>query len=71
MWLSILKKILKAYYLSEVVAKYRVHTGITKNKFSVLHYQWQLFRAIVGLNFIRPLITFTVYAYKGYIKSTQ
>lgn len=71
LWLSILKKISKAYCLNEVLAKYRVDTGMTKNKFSVLHYQWQFYREIVGLNFIRSLITFTVYAYKGYIKSEK
>jgi glycosyltransferase involved in cell wall biosynthesis len=71
LWLTILKKIPKAYCLNEVLAKYRVDTGMSQKKITVLRYQWQLYREVIGLSFIRSLFTFAVYAYKGYIKSRK
>lgn len=69
LWLIILKQVPKAYCLQENLAKYRVDTGMTRNKFSVLKYQWQFYRKVVGLNIFRSAYTFLVYAYKGYKKS--
>jgi teichuronic acid biosynthesis glycosyltransferase TuaG len=69
LWLSILKDIPKAYCLQENLAKYRVDTGMTKNKFTVLSYQWRFYREVAGLSVIRSALTFCVYAYKGFIKS--
>lgn len=69
LWLSILKDVDKAYCLQENLAKYRIDSGMTKNKFTVLGYQWRFYREVVGLNFFRSAFTFCVYAYKGFIKS--
>lgn len=69
LWLSILKKIPEAYCLQENLAKYRIDSGMTKNKHTVLSYQWRFYREVVGLNFFRSAYTFLVYAYKGFIKS--
>jgi teichuronic acid biosynthesis glycosyltransferase TuaG len=69
LWLSILKDVPKAYCLQENLAKYRVDSGMTKNKISVLNYQWRFYREVVGLSFFRSAYTFLVYAYKGFIKS--
>lgn len=69
LWLNILKDVPKAYCLQENLAKYRVDTGMTKNKLMVLWYQWQFYRDVVGLSLFRTFYTFCVYAYKGYIKN--
>jgi teichuronic acid biosynthesis glycosyltransferase TuaG len=69
LWLSILKVIPKAYCLQENLAKYRIDSGMTKNKLSVLMYQWRFYREVVELNIFRSAFTFCVYAYKGFIKS--
>lgn len=69
LWLSILKDIPKAYCLQENLAKYRIDSGMTKNKLTVLGYQWRFYREVVGLSIFRCTYTFLVYAYKGFIKS--
>lgn len=71
LWLEILKKVSKAYCYNEVLAKYRIDSGMTQNKFSVLKYQWLFYRQVVGLSFLQSLMKFTVYAYKGFIKSKK
>ncbi|MBE8232626.1 MAG: glycosyltransferase family 2 protein [Endozoicomonadaceae bacterium] len=69
LWLEILKDIPKAYCLTENLAKYRIDTGMTQNKFSVLGYQWRFYREVVGLGILKAIFTFVIYAYKGFIKS--
>lgn len=69
LWLNILKDVPKAYCLQENLAKYRVDTGMTQNKLSVLGHQWRFYRDIVGLSLFRAFYTFCIYAYKGYIKN--
>jgi teichuronic acid biosynthesis glycosyltransferase TuaG len=69
LWLNILKDVPKAYCLQENLAKYRVDTGMTQNKLSVLGYQWRFYRDVLGLSLFRTFYTFCIYAYKGYIKS--
>ncbi|MEL0659750.1 glycosyltransferase family 2 protein [Psychromonas arctica] len=71
LWLSILKIIPKAYCLNEVLAKYRVDSGMTRNKWAVLKYQWQFYREVVGLNRFKALNVFIIYAIKGYLKSLK
>ncbi|WP_163929960.1 glycosyltransferase family 2 protein [Paraferrimonas sp. SM1919] len=69
LWLTILKDIPKAFCLQENLAKYRIDSGMTKNKLTVLGYQWRFYREVVGLNIFKSAYTFMVYAYKGFIKS--
>ncbi|MCG6221255.1 glycosyltransferase family 2 protein [Vibrio diabolicus] len=68
LWLEILKDTPKAYCLPKTLAKYRMDTGMTANKLSVLSYQWKFYRDVVGLSFPKSLLTFSVYAVKGTIK---
>ena len=68
LWLEILKDTPKAYCLPKTLAKYRMDTGMTSNKFSVLSYQWRFYRDVVGLNIPRSMFTFSVYAVKGTMK---
>ncbi|KJQ88656.1 MULTISPECIES: glycosyltransferase family 2 protein [Vibrio] len=68
LWLDILKDTPKAYCLPKPLAKYRMDSGMTANKFSVLSYQWKFYRDVVGLSFPRSLFTFSVYAVKGTMK---
>ena len=71
LWLSILKITPKAYCLNEVLAKYRVDSGMTQNKWGVLKYQWIFYREVVGLNIFKAIGIFFIYAIKGYLKSIK
>ncbi|NVC92205.1 glycosyltransferase family 2 protein [Vibrio natriegens] len=68
LWLDILKDTPKAYCLPKSLAKYRMDTGMTSNKLSVLSYQWRFYRDVVGLSLPKSLFTFAVYAVKGILK---
>ncbi|EGI74682.1 MULTISPECIES: glycosyltransferase family 2 protein [Pseudoalteromonas] len=68
LWLEILKEVPKAYGLQEVLALYRVDSGMTKNKFEVLKWQWLFYRTVVGLNFFRAMYHFIIYSAKGLAK---
>lgn len=69
LWISILKDIPHAYCLQENLAKYRVDSGMTKDKITVLSYQWRFYREVMCFNVFRSAYTFLVYAYRGFIKS--
>lgn len=71
LWLSILKITPKAYCLNDVLAKYRVDSGMTQNKWGVLKYQWIFYREVVGLNIFKAIGIFFIYAIKGYLKSIK
>ncbi|MGJ8581707.1 MAG: glycosyltransferase family 2 protein [Psychromonas sp.] len=71
LWLTILKMVPKAYCLNEVLAKYRVDSGMTQNKLLVLKYQWQFYREVVGLNVLKAFKVFIIYAIKGFLKSLK
>jgi glycosyltransferase involved in cell wall biosynthesis len=68
LWLDILKDTPKAYCLPKPLAKYRMDTGMTANKLTVLSYQWKFYRDVVGLSLPKSLFTFAVYAVKGTMK---
>lgn len=68
LWLEILKNVPRAYCLPEVLANYRMDSGMTANKLTVLSYQWIFYREVVGLSLYRSAVTFCVYAIKGFIK---
>lgn len=69
LWLNILKDIPTAMASPGVLALYSCDTGMTKNKLTVLGYQWRFYRDVVKLGFLRSIFVFIVYAYKGVRKS--
>lgn len=69
LWLNILKDIDKAFGVENVLAKYRVDTGMTQNKLKILKWQWAFYREVVGLSFFKTIKCFILYAYKGFLKS--
>lgn len=69
LWLNILKDVEKAVGIPQVLAKYRIDSGMTQNKFTILKWQWLFYRDVVGLNFLQSIRCFVVYAYKGFVKN--
>ncbi|WP_076542404.1 glycosyltransferase [Shewanella sp. UCD-KL21] len=69
LWLDILKGVDSAKAVPQVLAKYRIDSGMTQNKFNVLKWQWLFYREVAGLNFFQTLKCFLIYSYKGFIKS--
>ncbi|WP_198780489.1 glycosyltransferase family 2 protein [Shewanella putrefaciens] len=68
LWLSILKDVDKAFGMPNVLAKYRVDTGMTQNKFNILKWQWVFYREVVGLSFFDSSKCFFFYFFKGVVK---
>jgi hypothetical protein len=68
LWLDILKDVDMAHGIPDVLAKYRVDSGMTQNKFNVLKWQWRFYRDVVGLTTFKSLPYFIGYAVKGFIK---
>lgn len=55
LWLRLLKKT-DAYGLDEVLATYRVRNdSISSNKYSLLTYEWKIYREVEGLSFFKSL----------------
>ena len=71
LWLSILKKTPWAYGLTETLAQYRVDSGMSKNKFEMLKWQWRLYREVEGLGIMRAAKCQVKYAFKGFVKYTK
>lgn len=69
LWLDILRDIECAVVTPGVLAFYDCDTGMTKNKFTVLGYQWRFYRDVLKLGFARSTVVFCVYAFKGLRKS--
>ncbi len=69
LWLKILKLVDDAECVPLVLAKYRVDSGMTANKFKVLSYQWQFYRSVIGLPLCKAVLVFCIYSYRGLIKS--
>jgi teichuronic acid biosynthesis glycosyltransferase TuaG len=68
LWLSILKDIDMALGIPQVLAKYRVDSGMTRNKITILKWQWAFYREVLGLNLLQAFKCFVIYAYKGVVK---
>lgn len=68
LWLFILKKTDRVAGLPEVLAKYRVDTGMTQNKVEVLKWQWKFYREVVGLSVVSSCYYFCHYAINGFLK---
>lgn len=68
LWLSILKKCNKVYCLPEVLAYYRIDSGMTKNKLDAAKYQWRFYRDVTKLNLIQSSWYFVWYSVLGLVK---
>lgn len=68
LWLFILRKGYVAKCVPHVLAKYRLDTGMTKNKFTVLKYQWDFYREVINLNILSSMYNFILYAFYGVVK---
>lgn len=68
LWLKLLTLCDDAHGIPEVLAYYRVDSGMSQNKLDAARYQWRLYRDVVGLNFIQSVWYFGWYALNGFIK---
>lgn len=71
LWLNILKQVPKAYSLPNVLALYRVDSGMTQNKLEILKWQWLFYREVVKLNVFKATYHFFIYAVKGFLKHSS
>lgn len=56
MWLKVIKKTDKLYCLDEVLSSHRIRNGsLSKNKFSLIKYHWEIYREKELLGFIYSL----------------
>lgn len=70
LWLSILKKGFIAKNTNTTTAAYRiVSNSISANKLQVLPWQWNIYRDIEQLSFLRSAYHFVNYAIKAFLKS--
>nr|AXL04956.1 glycosyltransferase [Aeromonas hydrophila] len=68
LWLRLLQLCKEAHGIPQVLAQYRVDSGMSQNKFNAACYQWLLYRDVVGLNFMQSVWYFGWYALNGFIK---
>lgn len=68
LWLEILKVIPKAQSIPNVLALYRVDSGMTQNKLEILKWQWLFYRDVVKLNIFKATYHFFIYSVKGFLK---
>lgn len=71
LWLSILKKTSWAFGLTETLALYRVDSGMSKNKFEMLTWQWKLYREVENLGLLHSIKCQFKYVFKGFVKYTK
>ena len=70
MWLSVLKRGFVAYNTGEVVALYRVtENSVSSHKLRLLSWQWDIYRKVEHLGFVRSVYCYVNYAIRGFIKS--
>ncbi|MBB1328177.1 glycosyltransferase family 2 protein [Pseudoalteromonas sp. SR43-7] len=68
LWLKILENVPKAYCLTDILAFYRVDSGMTQNKLEILKWQWLLYRDVLKLNVFKAIYHFIIYSAKGFFK---
>ncbi len=68
LWLRLLQLCKEAHGIPQVLAQYRIDSGMSQNKFNAACYQWLLYRDVVGLNFMQSVWYFGWYALNGFIK---
>jgi teichuronic acid biosynthesis glycosyltransferase TuaG len=70
LWLSILKKGIIAYGISEPLSKYRkVNGSISSNKLKMAKQNWKMYREIESLSIARSSWCFVNYAFNAFKKS--
>ena len=67
-WLNILEQVPKAYCLEDVLALYRVDSGMTQNKLEILKWQWLFYRKVKKLSIFKSAYHFVIYSVKGFLK---
>lgn len=56
MWLTVIKKTENLFCLEEVLSSHRIRSGsLSKNKFSLIKFHWEIYRNKETLNFIHSL----------------
>ncbi|MEH6658778.1 glycosyltransferase family 2 protein [Leeuwenhoekiella marinoflava] len=69
LWLQYLKEIDFAHGIQKPLAIYRIRrNSLSRNKKSLLKYQWKFYREVEGLSFIDSVYYMSCWAYKGFIK---
>jgi len=68
LWLKILEQVPKGYCLPDVLALYRVDSGMTQDKLEILKWQWLFYRNVVKLNIFKSAYHFVIYSVKGFLK---
>lgn len=71
LWLDILRDGYIAECVPFVSSKYRIDTGMTKNKFTVLSYQWNFYRETLDLSFVSSIYNFSLYVIFGLVKYSK
>jgi teichuronic acid biosynthesis glycosyltransferase TuaG len=70
LWLTLLKRIDRAYGLSDVLATYRICSkSVSRNKIKVAIYQWYVYRKIERLPLLTSCFYFIHYFIRGFIKN--
>lgn len=68
-WLAILKTGEKAYCLHESLTRYKVHTdSVSSKKTKMIKYQWNVYRKVEGLSFVKAGYYMVHWAIRGVLK---
>lgn len=68
-WLNVLKNGESAYCLHECLAQYKVHSNsVSSNKLQMAKYQWDLYRKIEHISFLKSLYYMAHWAVRGVLK---
>ncbi len=69
LWLHILRKTHKSEGLVSCLVKYRKYSdSLSSNKWSASRYQWQIYREVEKLSWLKSCYYFVHYAFYGFIK---
>jgi glycosyltransferase involved in cell wall biosynthesis len=65
-WLKLLKTGKKAHLLNKVLTNYRIMpNSISRNKFKKAKRQWQIYREVEGIAFLKSVVCFLFYAWRA------
>ena len=68
-WIELITKFGPAYNTNSTLAYYRESQGsVSRNKFKILSWQWNIYRKIFKFNTIKSVIYYVIYVYYGYKK---
>lgn len=67
LWLSILRRGYSAYFLNDILARYRIGrvSSVSSRKLSTAYYNWHILRQLEGLSLLSALWHFSAYIYLG------